>query len=201
MRKTSLLASALMTLSTAVYAEDWDGWFAGFEAGYIYRSIESTASPQKADLYGGLAGITVGHWWQFDPVTLGFDLSASIGGAQINYVQPNFGGVWTTTGGEAATVSARAKVGATIADTMVYAAGGLQYLHNYYTSTFASNSSPPSSMHNWSTQGGVILAVGAEQRIGPSVSLKGEIGYNAVWSDQSNFYSGWSVKTGLNYYF
>lgn len=197
----ALIAVLIAASSTSAQEANWDGWFLGVDAGYIGRQSTSAADG-TLQFAGPMAGIVAGHWWQMNPVTLGFDVGASLGGAQIDYRQPTFaGGSWRSVGGETVTLTARAKIGAPIGDTLVYAAGGLQYLHNYYTSTYTSPWGLPSTSSAWSTQSGFSMAIGAEHRFTPSMSIKGEASYNAIWPTQTTTYSGWSSKLGFNYYF
>lgn len=200
MRRLFIAVVSILMLSSSAHAQDWDGWFVGVDAGYIARTDESPGF--RSYMYEGMnAGFVAGHWWQVDPITLGFDVGASLGGAKTSVFEDlGFGFTDYVEGGEAATITIRAKLGAPIGDNLVYVAGGLQYLHNFFSSTWTTPGSI-TKRESWSSQSGFTLAVGAEHRLAPHLSLKGEVGYNAVWPTISTNYSGWNAKAGLNYYF
>jgi len=188
------LAIALLATSTicaAAQETSWDGWFAGFDAGYIWRA------PDEA---GPMAGLVVGHWWQMGQIALGLDAGGTLGGPYRNTVWSiglGFGDLKIETF-EAATFSVRAKAGMPMGDTLPYLAVGPQFIHVLNTST-----SLPSGITSdyWMTRSGWTLAAGAEHRLSESISIKGEAGFNGYWSSRGASHSGWSAKAGLNYHF
>lgn len=190
-------------IATPVQAQDWDGWFAGFDAGYIWRSAD-TPGWRRVDYSGPTIDISAGHWWQFDPITLGFDVGLGIGGPTSDETYGFDFGFYAYSlrvlSVETASVSLRAKIGIPFKDSLFYIAGGPKFTQILTDETFTDSFGSGTSSYE-TTKSGASLSAGIEHRLSDTLSVKGEFGVDTFWSTNNVTNSGWSAKAGLNYHF
>lgn len=200
-----LAASALALLvSSPAVAQDWDRWFVGFDAGYIWRSATTIADGQ-VDRSGFAAGTTIGRWWSHDQILLGFDAGLSFGGAYWRDHYPAIGlsSGWDSQQQETIAASVRLKAGVPVGKFLPYVAAGPQYIHESSSFKWWWNGSPSQETTRTTVHFGALLSAGVEVPVSDALTVKAEYGLNVRLppSNETTSFSGWSGKVGINYYF
>lgn len=191
-----LLTAAIVSLlvSSPAVAQDWDRWFVGFDAGYIWRSV-TTGAEGRMEYEGAAVGVSFGKWWLYDQVAFGAEAVVGLGGTGYQSADPPYfyGQVQ-----DVVTLGVRGKVGVPLGRFMPYVAAGPQYIHSAQRTEMSGD-----VVHSGHVKLGAVLAAGAEMMVSDNLAIKAEGGLNLKFDDNSlvtNF-SGWSGKIGINYYF
>ncbi len=188
-----------------VTSYNWTGFYLGAHAGYGWGSSDGV------DLRGGFVGGQIGYNWQAagSPWVFGIEVDSAWAdlGRTTSILAPI--GVVSVSSDANYVGSARGRIGYAFDRTMVYATGGLGWIHNEIAvnatvGPFTAGVSD-SKMH----VGGVVGA-GVEHAFAPNWSGKVEYLYSMYNSQTyfSGFGGGFSadadthtLKVGLNYHF
>jgi outer membrane immunogenic protein len=173
----------------------WTGFYAGAHAGYAWgdASHEQTnggmvPGPYEYDLDGALAGVSIGHNWQFNQVVVGIEAEAGYmdldGEGRIASSAPGHYQALDVSAGMYGLLAAR--VGFAWDRSLVYAKGGYAYTD---MDAGQKTTKPGFVTHRSEALQGFVYGAGLEHALSDRISIKGEwlrFDFDSVSGDQES---------------
>ncbi len=133
-------------------AGDWRGFYAGAHLGL------GIGDAGGANTSGAVGGAQAGYNWQSDQFVFGGEIDASLSGVEHSGFGARYRQNWTATG--------RARAGVAVNQALVYGTAGLALAGTEYRDNLAKTDK---------TATGFAIGAGAEFKLTPQVSARGEL--------------------------
>lgn len=189
--------------STSLSSYNWNGFYAGINAGYGWGTFRSGAANLFNKPSGAVAGLQAGYNFQYSNLLLGVEGDVYWSGMSGKRVFP---GPITTRGGLNWAASLRARAGFAADRALVYVTAG----YGFGNDTVRAASAVPAALTSSSdTSGGWVLGAGIEYAFTDHISFKTEFLYT-IYSSKVVLAAPFTttsrlttsiLRAGVNYHF